>query len=156
MQITWQSKSRDTPTDDISGVRRICFKVGGGGYHCMHAMIDSAPCLKHSMSVRGGGGGGGTPTLFFSFLKVFWSIFQTRCRGTNRTSPTSLTSNNNNKNPQLQTLFFPSSKFFCQFSRHGVGVSIVHHQPLWQAKKKKKSHSSRRLLQITKSVVLHF
>ena len=34
------------------------------------------------------------------------------------------------------TFCFPSSKLLGQFSRHGVGVSIVHHQPLWQAKKK--------------------
>ena len=30
----------------------------------------------------------------------------------------------------LRHLFFPSSKFVGQFSRHGVGVSIVYHQPL--------------------------
>ena len=50
--------------------------------------------------------------------------------------------------------FVPSSKCMGQFSRHGVGVSIVNHQPLWQAskqappppppkkKKKKKKKSS--------------
>ena len=31
--------------------------------------------------------------------------------------------------------FFSFLKFFGQFSRHGVEVSMVHHQPLWQAKK---------------------
>ena len=37
------------------------------------------------------------------------------------------------------TFFFPSSKFLGQFSRHGVGVSIVHHQPLWQGGKNRSS-----------------
>ena len=34
-------------------------------------------------------------------------------------------------------LFF-TSKFLGQFSRHWVGVSVVHHQPLWQASKQKR------------------
>ena len=29
--------------------------------------------------------------------------------------------------------FFPDLHFFAQFSRHTVGVPIVHHKPLWQA-----------------------
>ena len=33
--------------------------------------------------------------------------------------------------------FFPSSIFFGQFSRHGVGYILIHHQPLWQASKQK-------------------
>ena len=36
------------------------------------------------------------------------------------------------------TFVFPTSKFLGQFSRHRVGVPIVHHQPLWQAKQKEK------------------
>ena len=35
-------------------------------------------------------------------------------------------------------VFFPDSTYFAQFSRHRVGVPIVHYKPLWQAKKKKK------------------
>ena len=37
------------------------------------------------------------------------------------------------------SLVFLPQKIWVSFPcRHGVGVSIVHHQPLWQAKKKKK------------------
>ena len=36
------------------------------------------------------------------------------------------------------TICFLFSKFLGQFSRHRVGVALIHHQPLWQASKRKK------------------
>ena len=52
------------------------------------------------------------------------------------------------------TFIFSTSKFWVNFSRHRVGVPIVHHQPLWQAPKKTGPHSAGELTCAKKRVLI--
>ena len=98
------------------------------------------------------GGGGGTPTLFppqFSRHKVgvpivhqkpLWQAPKKRGGGRNRKKGRHPRKSRKSRKSWWAGDPFFRLNIFAQFSRHRVGVPIVHHKPFWQAKNTKHTH----------------